>query len=125
MINAKIMYNTLLESESLSELVDSDSIFDSYPSTIEVFPCICFLDAKQKDIEYADNQHQFENCSVEIHIFTKALEDYPTTSEIGIEIAKVFNADLWTMTESKEVPDVDDDVRHRVMEFNKGVFVSC
>lgn len=123
MINTKIMYNTLLENDTITALVESDSIFDTYPSTIENFPCICFIESKQTDLEYSDNVHSFERCSVEIHIFTKALDDYPTTSEIGIAVADVFNRDFWTMQDSKEVADSVEDVRHRVMTFSKEVFL--
>lgn len=123
MINTKIIYNTLLEEEAITSLVDSDYIFDAYPSTIEDFPCVCFVETKQTDIEYSDNTHNFEKCNVEIHIFTKALEDYPSTSEIGIAIANVFNREFWAMQDSKEVADPVEDVRHRIMSFSKDIYL--
>ncbi|MBR5775672.1 MAG: hypothetical protein IKY42_05370 [Bacteroidaceae bacterium] len=123
MINAKAIYNELLNDESILELVEEDSIFDSSPSTIEKFPCICFTDSSQADEEYADNRHTFQRCVAEVHIFTKALEGFPTTSEIGVRIADVFNADWWHCSNSVEVPDPEEDVRHRVMTFSRDVFL--
>lgn len=123
MINTKVIYNELLEDETLTALVDEDFIFDAYPSTVEDFPCVCFVETKQTDIEYSDNAHSFEKCNVEIHIFTKALEDYPTTSEIGVVIANIFNRDFWSMQDSKEVAEPIEDVRHRVMTFSKEVYL--
>lgn len=123
MINAKAIYSEMLENEGLLALVDSGSIFDSYPSEIENFPCICYIDRSQFDIEYADNSHTFQRVTVEVHIYTKALEGYPTTSEIGIKVAEIFNSDFWFMKDSAEVGDPVEDVRHRVMTFSKDIFI--
>ena len=57
-----------------------------------------------------------------IHIFSKKLEGYPTTSEIGIKIAEIMNEDLWNCSQNGEVSDPDPDTEHRVMVFNKSIY---
>ena len=123
MINVKAIYNELLNNPSILELVDDNSIFDGYPTTIEQFPCICFVEDGQTDTEYADNRHTFENCAVQVHIYTKALDGYPTTSEIGVRVADVFNENYWHCRDTKEVSDPNDDVKHRVMNFSKQIYL--
>ena len=54
--------------------------------------------------------------------FTKALKDYATTSEIGLKVAEVMRENYFTCRNNREVEDVDDNVRHRVMYFTREVF---
>lgn len=122
MINAKKLYLELLSDSRITDLVPKENISNSYPNEVEIFPCIIFLDENQNDIEYNDNKHGAENCSVMIHIFSKKLEEYPTTSEIGIKIAEVMNEDLWNCSQNGEVSDPDPDTEHRVMVFNKSIY---
>lgn len=122
MINAKEIYSTLLSDKKIIALVPEENIFNSYPGEVETFPCIAFIDDNQSDGEYADNKHMADNCSVEIHIFTKKLEDYITSSEIGVIIAAVMNDDLWDCPMNREVSDPDPDVEHRVMRFSKSIY---
>lgn len=122
MINAKEIYSTLLSNEKIVELVSDDNIFNSYPNEVEYFPCIAFVDENQSDAEYADNKHMADSCSVEIHIFSKKLENYVTTSEIGVIIAEVMNDDLWNCSTNREISDPKPDVEHRVMRFNKSIY---
>lgn len=122
MINAKKLYSELLSDSRITDLVPEENIFNSYPNEVEIFPCIIFLDENQSDIEYNDNKHGAENCSVMIHIFSKKLEGYLTTSEIGIKIAEVMNEDLWNCSQNGEVSDPDPDAEHRVMVFSKSIY---
>lgn len=122
MINAKEIYSTLLSNEKIVALVSEDNIFNSYPGEVEIFPCIAFVDDNQSDGEYADNKHMADNCSVEIHIFTKKLENYVTSSEIGVIIAEVMNDDLWHCSMNREIGDPKPDVEHRVMRFSKSIY---
>lgn len=122
MINAKVIYNTLLNDSRITELVAEDNIFSAWPSEFETFPCIVFLDDYQSDVEYFDNKSGASRCSVTVHIFSKKLEGYATTSEIAIAVAKVMNEDLWNCSQSGEVSDPDPNAEHRVMVFNKSIF---
>ena len=123
MINAKELYNSLLTDSRITELVDEDNILSSWPNEeIENFPCIIFLDDNQSDDEYNDNRPSASGCSVQIHIFSKKLDEYITTSEIAIKVAEVMNKDLWSCLQNGEVSDPDPNCEHRVMRFNKSIF---
>ena len=119
MINAKTIIYNLLQDERITDIVDDDYIMDFYPETIEKFPCIIFQESGQNDREFADNLPIADEVSYQIHIYTKALADYPTSSEIGLVVAQVMKENFFTCSNNREVPDVDDNVRHRVMEFRK------
>lgn len=120
MINAKeIIYNILNDERLTSQVED---VFDAYPTSIENFPCVIFLDAGQNDIEFADNQPLAVNVEVEIHIFTKALDGYLTTSQIGIIIDEIMKENYFICNSNMEVPDIDDNVRHRIMVFRNNFF---
>lgn len=122
MINTKVIYNTLLNDTRITELVDEDNILSSWPNEVETFPCIIFLDENQSDDEYYENMPGASRCSIQVHIFTKKIGNYITTSEIGVIIAKVMNEDLWNCSQNGEVSDPDPDCEHRVMVFNKSIF---
>ena len=122
MINTKVIYNTLLYDTRISELVDEDNILSSWPNEFETFPCIIFLDENQSDDEYYENMPGASRCSIQVHIYTKKIGNYVTTSEIGVIIAKVMNEDLWNCSQNGEVSDPDPDAEHRVMMFNKSIF---
>lgn len=119
MINAKELYYSILNDERLTSLVED--IFDSYPETIETFPCVVFQEENQSDIEFADNQPIGDDISVQIHIFTKAIASYPTTSEIGLVINTLMHEYYFSCRTNREVPDVEDNIRHRVMTFGKAL----
>lgn len=122
MINTKVIYNTLLNDTRITELVDEDNILSSWPNEVETFPCIIFMDENQSDDEYYENMPGASRCSVQIHIFSKKLDGYVTTSEIGVIIAKVMNEDLWNCSQNGEVSDPDPNCEHRVMVFNRSIF---
>lgn len=122
MINAKELYLELLSNEKITSLVNEDNIFNSYPADVEIFPCVAFVDENQSDGEYADNKHMADDCSVEIHIFSKKIENYVTTSKISVIIAEVMNDDLWHCSMNREIGDPRPNVEHRVMRFNKSIY---
>lgn len=122
MINAKKLYSELLSDSRITELVPEENILNAYPDEVEIFPCIVFLDENQTDIEYNDNKVGGSLCSTMIHIFSKKLEGYLTTSEIGIKVAEVMNEDLWYCSQNRETPDPDPDTEHRVMVFSKSIY---
>ena len=120
MINAKKLYNTILNDARIKAI--GKNIFDAYPETVEKFPCVIFLDDNQTDIEFADNLPLGDSIAVQIHIFTKALSGYATTSAIGLVVAEVMKEQFFTCRNNREVQDVADNVRHRVMYFTREVF---
>ena len=122
MINSKEIYANLLSDERIKTVVDENNILNAYPASVENFPCIVFIDENQSDGEYADNKHTADNCSVTIHIFSKKLDEYVTTSEIGVIIANVLNEDLWHCSMNREITDPNPDVEHRVMDFSKSIY---
>lgn len=122
MINVKAIYDELLTNEKITALVPADNIMSAYPAEVEVYPCIIFLDENQNDTEYRENKPGASSCSVMIHIFSKKLEGYATTTEIAELIAEVMNDNLWNCSRNGETADPDPDVEHRVMVFNTSIF---
>lgn len=125
MVNAKVMYNRLLGDGSLIELLSGDKVFSSWPN-LEAdgdYPCVVFLDENQSDAAYSDNRPHAARCSVQVHIFTKKLDGFATSSEIGTVVAGIMGGDDWSCPKNGEVPDPQPDVEHRVMKFIKTVYV--
>ena len=124
MINTKKLYTTLLNNALITTLVTEDNILNSYPNKIVNFPCLIFLDENQNDTEYNENKPGASACSLELHIFSKKLDGYVTTSEIAITVSEVLHEDLWHCSQNRELADPDPDVEHRVMFFNKSIFIN-
>jgi len=122
MINAKKIYNSLLNDERITALVPEDYILNAYPDEIECFPCLIFLDDEQSDTEYFENMPGASFCSVQIHIFTKKLDGYVSSAEVANVVAEVMNEDLWNCSQNGEVQDPDPNAEHRVMRFGKSIF---
>lgn len=120
MVNVKSKAYDIFSDERITSLVED--VFEGYPETVEVFPCVCFLDSGQEDLEYADNHNLSTVYRVEVHIFTKALDGYLTTFDIGSVIETVMKENDFIPTMNVETPDADDSVRHRVMEFKNWSF---
>lgn len=120
MINAKAKYYSILNDERLTSIVEK--VLDAYPNTITKFPCVIFLDDNQNDTEFADNEPLADNLSLQVHIFTKALSGYKTTTEIGLVVNTLMKENYFACTSNREVPDSDDKVRHRVMYFTRAVY---
>ncbi|MBQ2284441.1 MAG: DUF3168 domain-containing protein [Clostridia bacterium] len=120
MINTKKIYNTLLNDETLTTVVSN--IFSAYPTAVETFPCIIFLDDNQRDREFSDNAPNASECSVQIHIFSKKISEYVSTAEVAVLVADIMHGDLWTCEQNGEVPDPDDEIEHRIMRFTKSIY---
>lgn len=123
MVNAKEICNALLQDGDVAGLVGNENLYNAYPALIEEFPSVIVLDENQRDAEFADNMPMVSVCTVALHIFTKSIEGYPTSSEIGIAAAGVMNSDFWHCVQNGEVADPQPDVEHRIMKFTKAVFV--
>ncbi len=125
MINVKKIYNSLLNDSTITALVSAENILSSWPNEeIETFPCIIFMDENQNDSEYCDNKPEASSASVQIHIFTKKLDGYTSSSDIAEKICDVMHEDLWHCSQNGEVADPDPDCEHRVMRFDKSIFIN-
>lgn len=122
MINVKKIYNALLNNSSITSLIPEENILNSYPAEVEVYPCIIFLDENQSDTEYSENKPRAGDCSVQIHIFSKKIDGYISTSDVAVVIAEIMNNDLWNTSQNGEVTDPDPNTEHRVMRFNKSIY---
>ncbi len=117
----EIVYGILSGNETIAGYV-GENILDAYPNEVENFPCIIFLDANQSDTEFADNKPQADVAEVEIHIFTKALDGFPTATEIGEAVYVAMNENYFVLTGGRGLSDPDDEVRHRIMNFRNIIF---
>lgn len=83
MLNLKKYYKTLLTSstELETKLGKSGKILSAYPNEVKSFPLIVYEDTNQNDIEFSDNLPEATRAVVRIHIFTKTLTNYPTTTD--------------------------------------------
>lgn len=117
----EIVYGILSGDEAIAGYV-GENILDAYPNMVENFPCIIFLDANQSDVEFADNKPLADAAEVEIHIFTKALDGFPTATEIGEAVYVAMNENYFVLTGGRGLSDPDPDVRHRIMNFRNIIF---
>ena len=117
----EIVYGILFGDEAIAGYV-GENILDAYPNEVENFPCIIFLDANQSDTEFADNKPLADAAEVEIHIFTKALDGFPTATEIGEAVYVAMNENYFVLTGGRGLSDPDPDVRHRIMNFRNIIF---
>lgn len=120
MLNMKKYYQTLLSSSSeLAALLGANGeILSAYPDEVIKFPVIIYEDSNQRDIAFSDNLPNGISASVRIHIFTKAISGYSTTTAFGDIIHKLFRDDFWTQTVNTELSE-DDNVKHRIMDFSR------
>lgn len=124
MINAKKLYNQILSDERITALIPGENIFNSYPDEVEIYPCIIFMDENQSDTEYNENKPGASSCVVMIHIFSKKLDGFVTTSDVAEKICEVFHEKLWNCSQNREVADPDPNAEHRVMVFEKSIFIN-
>lgn len=117
----EIVYGILSGDEAIAGYV-GENILDAYPNMVENFPCIIFLDANQSDVEFADNKPLADAAEVEIHIFSKALDGFPTATEIGEAVYVAMNENYFVLTGGRGLSDPDPDVRHRIMNFRNIIF---
>jgi len=122
MINAKKLYAKIFSDERITAVIPENNILNAYPAEVEIFPCIIYLDENQSDGEYSDNKSGASGCSVMVHIFSKKLDGYVSTSDVAEVVAEVLNEKLWHCSQNREIGDPDPDTEHRVMVFNKSIF---
>lgn len=119
-MNLKKYYQDLLNTNSdLVSLLGSGKIVSAYPQEVKHFPLVVYEDTNSSDVAYSDNLPEGTSAQVRIHIFTKTVKGYPTTNQIAELIHQTFRADFWACIMNQETSDVDDNIKHRVMDFRR------
>ena len=119
-MNLKKYYMSLLSNNSsLIALIGENRILSAYPQEVTKFPIVIFEDANSSDVEFSDNLPNGTSAQVRIHIFSKTVKGYPKVEDIAEIIRSIFRNELWAMTANQETPDVEDNIRHRVMDFKR------
>lgn len=119
-MNLKKYYMSLLSNNSsLIELLGNGKVLSGYPQKVTVFPVVIFEDNDSSDIEFADNLPNGTAAQVRIHVFSKTLKGYPKAEIIADLIRSIFREDFWAMTNNTESPDVDDNIKHRILDFKR------
>ena len=119
-MNLKKYYMSLLSNNSsLTTIIGNGKILSAYPQKVTVFPTVIFEDANSSDTAFSDNLPEGTSAQVRIHVFSKTLKGYPKAEEIAEIIRDIFRADFWAMTNNTESPDVDDNIKHRIMDFRR------
>ena len=119
-MNLKKYYMSLLSNNSaLTTLIGNGKILSAYPQEVTVFPIVIFEDNDSSDIEFSDNLPNGTAAQVRIHVFSKTLKGYPKAEDIAELVRSIFRADYWAMTNNTESPDVDDNIKHRILDFKR------
>ncbi|MBO7735078.1 MAG: DUF3168 domain-containing protein [Methanobrevibacter sp.] len=119
-MNLKKYYMSLLSNNSaLTELLGDGKILSAYPQKVTVFPSVIFEDNDSSDIEFSDNLPNGTAAQVRIHVFSKTLKGYPKAETIAELIRSIFRANYWAMTNNTETPDVEDNIKHRILDFKR------
>jgi hypothetical protein len=71
------------------------------------------------DVAFSDNLPEGTTAQVRIHIFSKTIKGYPKAEAIADVVRSIFRNDYWSMTGNNETPDVEDNIKHRVLDFRR------
>lgn len=119
-MNLKKYYMSLLsESSALISLIGENKILSAYPQEVKTFPLVVFEDTNSSDVAFSDNLPEGTSAQVRIHIFSKTIKGYPKAEVIADLVRGIFRADYWAMTNNQETPDVDDCIKHRILDFKR------
>ena len=119
-MNLKKYYMSLLSNNSaLTTILGNGKILSAYPQKVTVFPSVIFEDSNSSDTAFSDNLPEGTSAQVRIHIFSKTIKGYPKAEDISEIIREIFRTDFWAMTNNQEAPDVDDNTKHRIMDFRR------
>ncbi|MBO7713768.1 MAG: DUF3168 domain-containing protein [Methanobrevibacter sp.] len=119
-MNLKKYYMTLLSASSeLETLIGKNKIVSAYPQEVKTFPLVVFEDVNSSDVAFSDNLPEGTSAQVRIHIFSKTIKGYPKAEEIADVIRSIFRADYWAMLSNNETPDVEDNIKHRILDFKR------
>ena len=119
-MNLKKYYMSLLsESSALISLIGENKILSAYPQEVKTFPLVVFEDTNSSDVAFSDNLPEGTSAQVRIHIFSKTIKGYPKAEVIADLVRGIFRDDYWAMTNNQETPDVDDCIKHRILDFKR------
>ena len=119
-MNLKKYYMSLLSASSeLNTLIGEKHIVSAYPQEVKTFPLVVLEDMNSSDVAFSDNLPEGTSATVRIHIFTKTIKNYPKAEEIADVVRSIFRADYWAMLSNNETPDVEDNIKHRIMDFKR------
>ena len=119
-MNLKKYYMDLLSASlELKELIGENKIVSAYPQEIKNFPLVVFEDMNSSDVAFSDNLPEGTSAQVRIHIFSKTIKGYPKAETIADVVRSIFRNDYWTMTGNQETPDVEDNIKHRILDFKR------
>ena len=119
-MNLKKYYMDLLSASlELKELIGENKIVSAYPQEVKTFPLVIFEDVNSSDVAYSDNLPEGTSAQVRIHIFSKTIKGYPKAETIADVVRSIFRNDYWSMTGNNESPDVEDNIKHRILDFKR------
>ena len=119
-MNLKKYYMTLLSASSeLIALIGENRIVSAYPQEVKNFPLVIFEDVNSSDVAFSDNLPEGTSAQVRVHIFSKTIKNYPKAEDIADVVRGIFRADYWAMTGNQETPDVEDNIKHRILDFKR------
>ena len=119
-MNLKKYYMSLLSASSeLIALIGDKNIVSAYPQEVKTLPLVVFEDMNSSDVAFSDNLPEGTSATVRIHIFSKTIKGYPKAEEIADIVRSIFRADYWAMLSNNETPDVEDNIKHRILDFKR------
>ena len=119
-MNLKKYYMDLLSTSlELKELIGENKIVSAYPQEVKSFPLVVFEDMNSSDVAFSDNLPEGTSAQVRIHIFSKTIKGYPKAETIADVVRSIFRNDFWSMTGNNESPDVEDNIKHRILDFKR------
>lgn len=121
-MNLKKYYYNLLSNDSELVALIGNNIVSAYPQEVKTFPLVIFEDTASRDTEFSDNLPEGTDATVRIHIFTKTIKDYAKAEDIAEIVRRIFRDEFWTCTLNKETSDVQDNVKHRILDFTRAFF---
>ena len=89
----------------------ADNVTDTYPDDWENFPVVIFLEEQNKPGEWYDEKERKSNIRYKVDIFDK-----DSTSNLAVEIDKIFASLGLRRTDCQDVPDPSH-LRHKLMRF--------
>ena len=119
-MNLKKYYMSLLsQNAELISLIGENRVLSAYPQEVKTFPLVVFEDLNSSDVAFSDNLPEGTSAQVRIHIFSKTVKNYPKVEDIAEVVRTIFRNDYWAMTSNNETPDVEDNIKHRIMDFKR------
>lgn len=121
-MNLKKYYYNLLSNDSELVALIGNNIVSAYPQEVKTFPLVIFEDTSSRDTEFSDNLPEGTDATVRIHIFTKTIKDYAKAEDIAEIVRRIFRNEYWTCTLNQETSDVQDNIKHRILDFTRAFY---